>query len=341
VISFDAVVLSVSQDADCLKEDPEEEFFENGRRTHFRQVSEIQEEPDVEEVACQHGMNGGAEHKESAIRRETEGEFRLLGGRDGNNRFTGGRLFGVEDIGGGLSMGCRVSFSTEANIIADRMNRASDAAEASGYTFRDDDGCATDGYDDAQDWGRREPEIICRHIDHVDMMGLNRTTLRLRYLINWLVTSLLQLKLPDSKGGDELPLVHIYGPKIKYERGAAVAFNVKQSDGTFVNAEVVQKIAEKNGISVGIGFLSHIKLDMNQKQLNGVLDIPEASFYKNGRRDNKKVTVRVEVVTASLGFLTNFEDVYKMWAFVAKFLDPSFLESELLTISADHSEGQT
>jgi hypothetical protein len=238
-------------------------------------------------------------------------------------------------------MGRRVSFSTEANIIADRLNRASDAAEASGYTFPGDDGCASDGYDDAQDWGRREPEIICRHIDHVDMMGLNRTTLRLRYLINWLVTSLLQLKLSDSKGGDGVPLVHIYGPKIKYERGAAVAFNVKQNDGTFVNAEVVQKIAEKNGISVGIGFLSHIKVDMKQKQLNGTLDIPEASFYKNGRRDNKKVTIRVEVVTASLGFLTNFEDVYKMWAFVAKFLDPSFLESERLTIAADHSEGQT
>lgn len=341
VISFDAAVLSVSQDTDCLKEDPEEEIFENARRNHFRQVSEIQEEPEVEEVACQHALNGGAEHKESAIRRETEGEFRLLGGRDGNNRFTGGRLFGVEEIDGGLSMGRRVSFSTEANIIADRLNRASDAAEASGYTFRDDEGCASDGYDDAQDWGRREPEIICRHIDHVDMMGLNRTTLRLRYLINWLVTSLLQLKLPDSKGSDGVPLVHIYGPKIKYERGAAVAFNVKQSDGTFVNAEVVQKIAEKNGISVGIGFLSHIKLDMNQKQLNGTLDIPEASFYKNGRKDNKKVTVRVEVVTASLGFLTNFEDVYKMWAFVAKFLDPSFLESERLAISADHLEGQT
>ncbi|KAG8049121.1 hypothetical protein GUJ93_ZPchr0009g1554 [Zizania palustris] len=339
VISFDAAVLSVSHDVDCLKEDPEEEIFENGRRNHFRQVSEIQEEPEVEEVACQHAMNGSADHKESAIRRETEGEFRLLGGRDGNNRFAGGRLFGVEDIDGTLSMGRRVSFSTETNIITDRLHRASDAAETSGYAFRDDDGCVSDGYDDAQDWGRREPEIICRHIDHVDMMGLNRTTLRLRYLINWLVTSLLQLRLPGSKDGNGDPLVHIYGPKIKYERGAAVAFNVKQRDGTFVNAEVVQKIAEKSGISLGIGFLSHIKVDLNPKQLNGASDIPEASLCKNGRRDSKNVTIRVEVVTASLGFLTNFEDVYNMWAFVAKFLDPSFLESERLTIAADLSEG--
>ncbi|KAM0886038.1 hypothetical protein ACQ4PT_029949 [Festuca glaucescens] len=328
VISFDAAVLSVSQDVDCLREDPEEENYENGRRNHFRQVNEIQEEPEVEEVVCQHAMKYGLDHKESAIRRETEGEFRLLGGRDGNSRFTGGRLFGVDEIDEAISMGRRVSFNT-------------DAAEASGYPFRGDDGCISDGYDDdAQDWGRREPEIICRHIDHVDMMGLNRTTLRLRYLINWLVTSLLQLRLPGSKDVDGVPLVHIYGPKIKYERGAAVAFNLKQSGGNFVNAEVVQKIAEKNGISLGIGFLSHIKIDPNQKLSNGALDIPEASFYKNGRRDSKKVTVRVEVVTASLGFLTNFEDVYKMWAFIAKFLDHSFLESERLALAAEHSEGQ-
>uniref|UniRef100_M8B4K6 Molybdenum cofactor sulfurase 3 n=1 Tax=Aegilops tauschii TaxID=37682 RepID=M8B4K6_AEGTA len=338
VISFDAAVLSVSQDVDCLREDPEEEIYENGRGNHFRQVSEIQEEPEVEEVACQHAMNGDLDHKESAIRRETEGEFRLLGRRDGNSRFAGGRLFGVEEIDGAISMGRRVSFNTEANMIADRLHRASDAAEASGYPFRDDDACISDGYDDAQDWSRREPEIICRHIDHVDMMGLNRTTLRLRYLINWLVTSLLQLKLPGLKDSDGVPLVHIYGPKIKYERGAAVAFNLKQSGGAFINAEFVQKIAEKNGISLGIGFLSHIKIDPNQKQANGALDIPEASFYKNGRRDSKKVTVRVEVVTASLGFLTNFEDVYKMWAFVAKFLDPSFLESERIAIATDQME---
>ncbi|KAF7057081.1 hypothetical protein CFC21_064413 [Triticum aestivum] len=337
VISFDAAVLSVSQDVDCLREDPEEEIYENGRGNHFRQVSEIQEEPEVEEVACQHAMNGDLDHKESAIRRETEGEFRLLGRRDGNSRFAGGRLFGVEEIDGAISMGRRVSFNTEANMIADRLHRASDAAEASGYPFRDDD-AVSDGYDDAQDWSRREPEIICRHIDHVDMMGLNRTTLRLRYLINWLVTSLLQLKLPGLKDSDGVPLVHIYGPKIKYERGAAVAFNLKQSGGAFINAEFVQKIAEKNGISLGIGFLSHIKIDPNQKQSNGALDIPEASFYKNGRKDSKKVTVRVEVVTASLGFLTNFEDVYKMWAFVAKFLDPSFLESERIAIATDQME---
>jgi hypothetical protein len=34
------------------------------------------------------------------------------------------------------------------------------------------------------------------------------------------------------------------------------------------------------------------------------------------------------VVTAALSFLANFEDVYKLWTFVARFLDADFVEKE-------------
>jgi selenocysteine lyase/cysteine desulfurase len=46
---------------------------------------------------------------------------------------------------------------------------------------------------------------------------------------------------------------------------------------------------------------------------------------ENGHHNGKSGFIRVEVVTASLGFLTNFEDVYKLWAFVSKFLNPTFI----------------
>jgi hypothetical protein len=36
----------------------------------------------------------------------------------------------------------------------------------------------------------------------------------------------------------------------------------------------------------------------------------------------------VTVVTAALSFLANFEDVYKLWTFVARFLDADFVEKE-------------
>ncbi|ONK64857.1 uncharacterized protein A4U43_C07F30700 [Asparagus officinalis] len=345
VVSFDAAVLSVSQELDRVKEDPEEEQI-------LHHNSEIQEEPETRSHTVKFSSSNGtiaqssasilngpaseicSETKESAIRRETEGEFRLLGRREGNGRFAGGRFF-TEDNERVLSMGRRVSFSVdEAKPIERLGSHNSEIGEVSGPNQADDD--EDDGSDgDDEDWGRREPEIVCRHLDHVNMLGLNKTTFRLRYLINWLVTSLLQLRLPDSDGGGNgVPLVNIYGPKIKYERGAAVAFNVKDGNGSLINPEIVQKLAEKHGISLGIGFLSHIRLLENQK--HGTVDLGGTSFCRpvsNGKYDgkNKNTVIRVEVVTASLAFLTNFEDVYRMWAFVARFLDPAFVEGDRLS----------
>lgn len=38
--------------------------------------------------------------------------------------------------------------------------------------------------------------------------------------------------------------------------------------------------------------------------------------------------LEIPVVTAALGFVSTFEDVYRLWAFVAKFLDAGFVKRE-------------
>ncbi|KAB2619667.1 hypothetical protein D8674_015536 [Pyrus ussuriensis x Pyrus communis] len=359
VLSFDAAVLSVSHEPDHAKGIPEGEIFTE-TDTASGNDREIQEKPEIREdsmvnnsrlLSTEDGFRpnnqtSGLKHsnfelsstfeicqesKDSAIRRETEGDFRLLGRRE-TKGFSGHRFFGLEEGDRELSMGHRVSFTIEDNHRG-KSSLVSEPGETSMTTLGDDEFMSEGEYDDEQEWGRREPEIVCRCLDHVNMLGLNKTTLRLRYLINWLVTSLLQLRLPGSDEGLEVPLVQIYGPKIKYERGAAVAFNVRQSSGRgLVHPEVIQKLAEKNGISLGVGILSHVRIVDGPKQQHcGGLDLADTSLCKpmvNGRQCGKNMFFRVEVVTASLGFLTNFEDVYKMWAFVAKFLDSSFAEVE-------------
>ncbi|KAJ8546121.1 hypothetical protein K7X08_018704 [Anisodus acutangulus] len=332
VLSFDAAVRSVSQEFDHFKDIPEEDQFAS------REFREIEEEP---ETSKDSGLdnnqtlgNGSAseicpEIKESAIRRETEGEFRLLERREGN-RYAGGRFFGIEDADQPGSRGRRVSFSMEDNNCKTRLSHTLEPGELLATTSLDDDEYISDGdYDDGQDSDRREPEIACRHLDHINMLGLNKTTLRLRYLINWLVTSMLQIRFPGSNGEDSARLVRIYGPKIKYERGAAVAFNVRDRNRGLVSPEIVQKLAESHGISLGIGILSHIRILDNPKQQQRSLSLDDTTLCKpmeNGKYDGRSGFVRVEVVTASLGFLTNFDDVFKLWAFVAKFLDPAFIK---------------
>uniref|UniRef100_A0A804U605 Uncharacterized protein n=1 Tax=Zea mays TaxID=4577 RepID=A0A804U605_MAIZE len=380
VLSFDAAVRSVSQEPGPVEVVPEEDHSRNGiKNIHISEIEEDNRDGKVNKrfvkFSCANGPAEGsatsvfgtctarengstseicsetqAETKESAIRRENEGDFRLLGRREAHNgRFNGGgRFFGVEEPERVSSMGRKVSFTMDDS----RLCRNSDAGETSGYAMADDnDDDAYSDYDEAQD-GRKEPEIVCRHLDHVNMLGLSKTTLRLRYLINWLVTSLLQLRLPDSGDGEGAaaaaapPLVYIYGPKIKYDRGAAVAFNVKDcgSGTSLINPETVQKLAEKEGLSLGVGFLSHIRLTDSQR--HGAADVGLSSSSSpaaaSGRREKKNTrknaVVGTEVVTASLGFLTNFEDVYRLWAFVAKFLDSSFLEQERLSSIPEDAE---
>lgn len=349
VLSFDEAVMSVSKDLDRFKRIPEEESLAEPYTTNLKKlgsnednmkIGEIQEETEItieSSAACSRWSstaNGGPansamlefchERKESAIRRETEGDFRLLERRE-RNHFNGCRFSGLENG----SMGNRVSSFSLHAIQKEGSGNFFLSGEASGSGIYDNDesGCGE------EEWNRREPEIFCCHLDHVNMLGLNRTTLRLRYLINWLVTSLLQLHFPNpSKGVVGDSLVQIYGPNIKHDRGAAIAFNIRASSkgGIMVHPEIVQKLAEKNGISLSIGILGHVWAVDSSKQVNreelGIQDMGFCKPVHKNRQQNKDLLARIEVVTASLGFLTNFEDVYKMWSFVAKFLDPSFVE---------------
>ncbi|KMT08752.1 hypothetical protein BVRB_6g134780 [Beta vulgaris subsp. vulgaris] len=344
MLSFDAAIQSVSRSTENVHEINEE----------IQPVHEIEEEYEHERARNKASLNGSvngsnfnchnlashgitsevcAETKESAIRRETEGEFRLLGRRDGK-KFAGGRVvcFEEDDI---ASKGRRVSFSTEDNH-REQSGHTLEAGEASTRHIEDYDYASDGDYGDELESDRREPEIICRHLDHINMLGLNRTTSRLRFLINWLVTSLLQLRFPGPDEKDTVPLIQIYGPKIKYERGAAVAFNVRNKDRGLINPEVVQKLAEAHGICLGVGILSHIRIMDGPGNPNGELNITDTTLCKpmaNGRFDGKSGFFRVEVVTASLSFLSNFDDVYKLWAFASKFLNPAFIrESGLPTV---------
>ncbi|CAA2981010.1 Molybdenum cofactor sulfurase [Olea europaea subsp. europaea] len=369
VLSFDAAVRSVSQELDHFEEIPEEEHFTERnqasreyRTPEYRHFQEIEEEPDTNNKSLNSAvkgygpnnlasasnhrsiMNGSASEitpcsKENAIRRETEGEFRLLERRE-RSRMAGGRFFGIEETEPLGSRERRVSFSTEDNHRA-HLNQTPELGELSVTNLDDEDYISNGEYGDEQELDRNEPELICKHLDHINMLGLNKTTSRLRFLINWLVTSLIQLRFPASNGKDSVTLVQIYGPKIKYERGAAVAFNVRDRNRGLISPEVVLKMAESHGISLGVGILSHIRILDSSKQQRGSLSLDDLTLCKpmeNGRHDGKSGFVRVEVVTASLSFLSNFDDVYKLWAFVAKFLDPAFVKGGVLTTVAEEVE---
>ncbi|MCO5590778.1 hypothetical protein L7F22_044753 [Adiantum nelumboides] len=241
--------------------------------------------------------------KESAICRETEGGFRLLGCRNGDP-FSLGRIFTAGP--GDESFGSRSIGSGGQDFSSMEISIGSKSDE---YQFEGD--------------LVEEPQLLCRSLDHADMMGLNKTSVRLRYLINWLVSSLLTLRHPEN----DLTLVKIYGPQVRYDRGASVAFNLIDNQGKVLQPDLVRMLADQVNISLGLGYLRNIYVRGNflEAPLSGLSGVSA-----------KVATVpsRVEVVTAALGLLSDFRDVYKLWSFLAKFLDPDFVRREIGSLAA-------
>uniref|UniRef100_A0A7C9AX35 Molybdenum cofactor sulfurtransferase n=1 Tax=Opuntia streptacantha TaxID=393608 RepID=A0A7C9AX35_OPUST len=178
--------------------------------------------------------------------------------------------------------------------------------------------------------GDPNDEIECRGLDHADSLGLVQIGTRTRCLINWLTNAMGTLSHPNSEKG--VQLVTIYGPRVGFDRGPALAFNVIDWKGEKIDPWLVQKLADRNNISLGCGFLKHLGFSERYREEEGrVLALEKGSEEKERKGKSKKgerIESRIAVVTASIGFLTNFEDVYKLWAFVSKFLDADFLEKE-------------
>ncbi|WJX71534.1 hypothetical protein P8452_55518 [Trifolium repens] len=159
--------------------------------------------------------------------------------------------------------------------------------------------------------------IECRCLDQVDSLGIILINDRARYLINWLVNSMLKLKHPNTEG---VPLVKIYGPKVKFDRGPAMAFNIFDWKGEKVEPVLVQKLADRSNISISYGLLHHIWFADKYGDEKGRI------LKDKKKKDREKIGITV--VTIALGFLANFEDIYKLWCFVARFLDADFVEKE-------------
>ncbi|XP_011076260.1 uncharacterized protein LOC105160533 isoform X2 [Sesamum indicum] len=168
--------------------------------------------------------------------------------------------------------------------------------------------------------------IQCRCLDHVDSLGLMLVNSRGRYLINWLVSALMKLQHPNRL--DNFPLVTIYGPKVKFDRGPALAFNLYDWKGEKVEPALVQKLAARNNISLSHGLLHHIWFP--EKFEGEKQRILETNIKENevARSKSRKADQGIAVVTVALTFLANFEDIYRLWAFIAQFLDADFVEKE-------------
>ncbi|KAA3467301.1 molybdenum cofactor sulfurase-like [Gossypium australe] len=95
----------------------------------------------------------------------------------------------------------------------------------------------------------------------------------------------MSLQHPHSEIG--IYAVKIYGPKVMFDRGPTMAFNVFDWKEERINLALVQNLTNRNEVH----------------------------------------WPRIDV-TATIGFLTSFENIYRLWVLVSRFLDADFLEKE-------------
>ncbi|CAA6663375.1 unnamed protein product [Spirodela intermedia] len=143
-------------------------------------------------------------------------------------------------------------------------------------------------------------EVECRGLNHADSLGL--------MLIKWQTPIHHQLvgqrahQAAASTLGEGEHSGQNLRTRVKFDRGPAVAFNVFDWKGERIDPALVQKLADRSNISLSCGFLRNIW------------------FSQKHERNSDAVRL--------LGFLTSFEDAYRLWAFVAKFSDADFVERE-------------
>ncbi|MCO5564782.1 hypothetical protein L7F22_018450 [Adiantum nelumboides] len=179
--------------------------------------------------------------------------------------------------------------------------------------------------------------FACRGLDHADILGYKGIAVRLRTLSSWLISSLLRLRHPEP---DSTPLVKIYSPWSLAEGGSVVAFTLSDSAGKVFEPKRVQMLADRNSISLRMGIITGtISLDV-QETMEDFWDVGcvELSNHKWRSRGEMIRNVHLPVVYASLGFLNNYFDVYRLLLFISKFLDPDFVSQELWHYQALNQE---
>lgn len=76
---------------------------------------------------------------------------------------------------------------------------------------------------------------------------------------------------------------------------------------------------------IGCGFIKYVWFLKRYKEEKGRV-LERKGKYKIKRGEN--CDIGIVVVMVSFSFLNNFEDVYRLWEFVVRFLDVDFVEKE-------------
>ncbi len=159
-------------------------------------------------------------------------------------------------------------------------------------------------------------------IEHINRIGYETIHNRVTSLTDWLIQKLTNLRHLNGQ-----PLVKIYGPLDCAERGATLAMNFFDSGGHFIDHKKIEQAANAEKISIRTGCFCNpgdgeLALGLSENELTSCFSLKPRMEYEDFRTcldDKSTGAVRI-----SLGFISNFEDIYKFVQLCTTFLNKNY-----------------
>lgn len=169
---------------------------------------------------------------------------------------------------------------------------------------------------------------------HIESVGIESITERVRCLTGWLLDQLGSLRHSNGRF-----LAKIHGPNNLDMRGGTITISFFDRDGRPISGQLIEKLAAQENISLRTGCfcnpgagetsfcLPKSTMQAMFAQARGMHfhELVDAVYQQHG--------VDVSAVRVSVGIVTNFTDVYRLLQFVAGFQDKTavFLAGEQKT----------
>ena len=153
----------------------------------------------------------------------------------------------------------------------------------------------------------------------IESIGIDRIHTRVTCLTGWLIGELTALQ--HSNGS---PLIRLYGPASTRQRGGTVQVNFFRQDGSRIDCNEVERLANERSISLRAGChcnpgAREVALGFSQTDLAPCfLDKDRLTFEQFMQVIDGKTT---GALRASIGLVSNFADVYQYVEFAKTFLD--------------------
>jgi molybdenum cofactor sulfurtransferase len=155
-------------------------------------------------------------------------------------------------------------------------------------------------------------------LQYLERVGIDTIHRRVMALADWLIG-----RLGAMRHGNGAPATTIYGPRSSQQRGATIAFKFLHPDGRIVDERYVDRIAAQHNVSLRTGCFCNpgageVAFTISRETLLG------GEFGEGMSLDDYVDAIGLPsggAIRASLGLVSNLQDIQRFMAFATRFID--------------------